>query len=213
MQDAQILLRVFELFRRQDIAVFQTQIVFLVEEALALHAGHVENVKLRHHGFQIGRLLIGDVVLLDDLVFHIARQLQLLRRDKHKLDAGVAAERADERMDRASKLEVSAEADRQIVEAALFAVDCQKVWERLGRMVVSAVACVDDRNLRAHRSDKRRALLRVAHGNDVCVAADRAHRIRYALALCCGRAVSGREAECLTAQAQHGRFKAQSCTG
>ena len=116
-------------------------------------------------------------------------------------------------MDRASKLEVSAEADRQIVEAALFAVDCQKVCERLGRMVVSAVACVDDRNLRAHRSDKRRALLRVAHGNDVCVAADRAHRIRYALALCCGRAVSGREAECLTAQAQHGRFKAQSCTG
>ena len=213
MQDAEILLGVAQLLLGEDVAVLQTEVVFLVEEALALNAGHVENVELGHDGFEVGRLLVGDVVLLERLVLHVAGKLELLGGDENDLDAGVAAQGADEGVDGAAELEVAAEADGQVIEAALFAVDGEKVGQRLGGVVVTAVARVDDGDLRVHGGDQRRALLGVTHGDDVSIAADSAHRVGNALALGGGRAACGREAQHLAAKTEHRGLKAQARAG
>ena len=213
MQDAEILLCIHELFGREDVAVLQAQVILFVEEALALHAGHVENVKLGHDGLEIGRLLVGDVVLLERLGLHVAGELELFGGDEHDLDAGVAAQGADEGVNCTAELEVAAEADGQVVEAALFTVDGEQVGQRLRGVVVAAVARVDDGNLRVHGSDQRRAFLRVAHGNDVGIAAHGAHRVGNALALGGGRAACGPEAQHLATETEHRRLKAQARAG
>ena len=213
MQDAEILLGAAQLLRGEDVAVLQAEVVFLVEEALALNAGHVENVELGHDGFEVGRLLVGDVVLLERLALHVAGELELLGGNEDDLDAGVAAQGADEGVDGAAELEVAAEAHGQVVEAPLFTVDGEKVGQRLGRVVVTAVARVDDGDLGVHGGDQRRALLGVTHGDDVSIAADGAHRVGNALALGGGRTAGGREAQHLAAETEHRGLKAQARAG
>ena len=152
-------------------------------------------------------------MLLECFVLDVARQLQLFRGDEHDLDAGVTAERADERVDGAAKLEVAAEAHGQVVESPLLALDGEQVRERLRRVVVAAVTGVDDGDLGVHGGDERRALFRVAHGDDVGIAADGADGIGDALALRRGRAAGGREAEDLAAEREHGGLEAQARPG
>ena len=84
-------------------------------------------------------------------------------------------------MDGAPELEVAAQADRQISEPALFTLDGEHIGQRLGRVVVAAVARVDNRNCRFHGRDQRRALFGMAHGDNVGIAADGEHGVRNAL--------------------------------
>ena len=213
MQDAKRLLRAPELVGREDVAVLEAQIVFLVEEALALHARHVEDVQLRHDGLEVSGLRVRDVLGLDVLLLDIARQLELLGGDEHEADAGVTAHRGDEGVYRAAEFEVAAETHREVFKAPHLAVDGQKVGERLRGVVVAAVACVDDGHERVHGGDQRRALLGMAHGDDVAVAAHGADRVRHALALGGGRAFRLREAEHLPAEGEHRALKAQTGAG
>ncbi len=78
-------------------------------------------------------------------------------------------------MYRAPELEVTAETDGEVFKASHLAVDGQKVGERLRGVVVTAVAGVDDGHERVHGRHQRRALLGMAHGDDVAVAAHSAH--------------------------------------
>ncbi len=116
-------------------------------------------------------------------------------------------------MHRAPELEVTAETDGEVFEAAHLAVDGQKVGECLRGVVVAAVACVDDGHERVHGRHQRRALLGVAHGDDIAVTAHGAHGIRHALALGSGRAFRLREAEHLAAEGEHRALKAQTGAG
>ena len=116
-------------------------------------------------------------------------------------------------MHRATEFEVAAETDGEVFKASHLAVDGQKVGERLRGVVVTAVACVDDGHERVHGGDQRRALLGMAHGDDVAVAAHGADRVRHALALGGGRAFRLREAEHLPAEGEHRALKAQACAG
>ena len=109
--------------------------------------------------------------------------------------------------------QVAAQADRQVVQPPLFAVDGHEVGQRLRGVVVSAVARVDDRDLRVHGRDQRRALLGMAHGDDVAVTADGADGVGHTLALGGGGAVGGGEAQHLPAQTQHGALEAETSAG
>ena len=115
----------------------------------------------------------------------------------------------DNAFDRAAELQVAAQTDRQIVQPPLFAVDGHEVGQRLRGVIVAAVARVDDRDLRVHGRDQRRALLGMAHGDDVAVAADDAHGVRDGLALGGGRALRRGDAEHLAAEREHRALKAR----
>ena len=114
-------------------------------------------------------------------------------------------------MDRAAELQIPAETDGQVFKRSLFPIDRQKVCQCLGRMVVSAVTGVYDRDACGSRRNQRRAFLGMAHGDDVGIAANRADSICHALAFGCRTAVGGRKADNVAAQFIHGSFKAESC--
>ena len=116
-------------------------------------------------------------------------------------------------MDRPAKLQVTAEADGQVVEMALFLVNGDEVRQGLGGVVVAAVTGVDHRHQGVLRCHQRRALLGVAHGDDVAVGADHPDGVRHALALGGGGAGGGGKAQHLSAKGQHGALKAQAGTG
>ena len=116
-------------------------------------------------------------------------------------------------MDGAAELEVSAETDGHVIKASLLAHDGEKVGKSLGRVVVAAVACVDDRNFRLHGCNARCTLLGMAHGDYVGVAADGADGIRNALALCGRGAGCLREAENHAAELVHRSLKAEAGAG
>ena len=94
-------------------------------------------------------------------------------------------------MDSASELEVAADTDRHVVESALDGADRHQVGECLGRVLMSSVAGVDDRDLRDKRGNVRRAFLRVTDCRNIREAGDDTDRVRYALTLR-GRARRGR---------------------
>ena len=193
----------------EHVAVLQAQIVLLVEEALLLHAGHVQDVQLGQHRVQIVRLHVFQLLFLQH-VLDVAGQLQLGGGNQHEPDALVARKGVDEGMDGAAELQIAAEAHGHAVEAALLAVNGQKVGQRLGGVVVAAVAGVDDGHGGFHGRDHRRALLEVAHGDNVGVASHHADGVGHALAL--GRGAVGRigKADDVAAQLVHGGFEAQA---
>ena len=78
---------------------------------------------------------------------------------------------------------------------------------------MAAVTGVDDGHQRTSGRHEGRALLGVAHGDDVAVTADGADGVRHALALGGGGAVGGGEAQHLSAQRQHGTLEAETGAG
>ena len=67
-----------QLFLCQDIAVFQTDVIFFIKEPLLLDAGHVEDVQIGQSLLHAACLDIGDVVRLEDLADDVIRHAQLL---------------------------------------------------------------------------------------------------------------------------------------
>ena len=151
-------------------------------------------------------------LMIDNSTYNVdERQLEFFRRDENKPDIAVAAHSVDERMHRASEFQIAAKADCQSVKSALFAFDCQQVGHRLRRVAVTAVAGVDHRNRRVVGRNERRSLFRVAHGNDIGVAAHSLCRIGHAFTLCNGRGVAAGNGQHIAAEFIHRGFKAQPC--
>ena len=96
MQNGKRLLGSTQLFRRQDVGILQTHVVGLVEETLALHASHVENVQIGHRVLQTCDLGVGDVVRFEHIGDDVARHAQLFRRDQYKLHTLVARHGRDQ---------------------------------------------------------------------------------------------------------------------
>ncbi len=152
---------------------------------------------------------VGHITLLER-DFHIAGHLELLGGNQHKPHIRIPAHGGDEGMHRAAKLQVTAQPYRQAVELAFLRLDGEQVGQRLGGVVVPAVTGVDDRDARMHRGHGGRALLGVAHGDDVRIAAHRADGVCHALPLGSGAGSGFREAQHLPAQLVHRRFKAEA---
>ena len=183
MQHGHVRLCQRHLFVGQDVAVLQADVVLLVEEALLLHAGHVQDVQLRHGFLQAAGLLVGDAVGLQHIVDDVVRHPQLLRADEHEADVLAAGHGLDEGVDGAAELQVAAQADGQVIQPALAAADGHQVGQGLGGVLVAAVAGVDDRDAGVAGGAQRCALLGVAHGHDVGIAGDHADGVGHALAL------------------------------
>ena len=78
---------------------------------------------------------------------------------------------------------------------------------------MSTVSCIDHRDGGIHRGTKRCTFLWVAHGDNICIAADYPCRIGNGFALCSAGLFCSGKSQSLTAQAQHSRFKRKSGTG
>ena len=72
MQHSHIRLCKAHLFLGEDVAVLQADVVLLVEEALALHAGHVEDVELGHDGGEVGLLGVLQALGLEHVLLDVA---------------------------------------------------------------------------------------------------------------------------------------------
>lgn len=126
-------------------AVLHAVILLLVEETLLLHACHVEHVELVDDLLKRLHLAVGNAQLVAHLMLHVARQTELFRSDEHDIDALELRESLDERVDSAAELQVTAEADGEVVETTYLALDCQQVGQCLSRVGVGAVTGVYDR--------------------------------------------------------------------
>lgn len=213
VQDREILFGRPEFFGRQNIAVFEANIIGFVKEALALHARHIQDIKLRHGLLEAAHFLKGDVLAFENIFANRFWDTQLLGRDQHKTAAFVAAHGSDQRMNRAAELEVAAAADDHMVHAAFFARDGNHVGERLRGVKMPAVTGIDDRNLHGCGSHIRRAFFGMTHGDDVRETFHGAGRVRDAFALGGRAAVGLGKADDGAAKLQHSRFKAQAGAG
>ena len=213
MHDNQILFGGFQLVRRENVGVLQTDVVSLVEEALSLNPGHVEDVQPGHGLFHGGYLFIGDAPAFQLVLNDVARELQLRGGNENKFDAAVSGHGGDQGVDGAAKFQVSAQADGETLEGMSVLPDCEKVGERLGGMVVASVTGIDDRDSGPAGGHHRRALLGVAHGNDVGIAAHGLDGIGKAFSLGGGGGACLGEAQNLAAQPEHSGLKAQPGPG
>ena len=109
-------------------------------------------------------------------------QLHALGRHRHDGRAE-ARQRIDEGVDRARALEVAGDRDLQVLEALVLLLEGEQVAQRLGRMLVAAVAAIDHRDRRVFGGEPRRAVARMADHDDVGVVGDHAHRVGEAFAL------------------------------
>ena len=99
-------------------------------------------------------------------------------------------------MDGAAELQIAAQTNGQIIQSAHAAADGHQVGQGLGGVLVAAITGVDHRNAGVAGSTQRRALLGVAHGNDIGIAGYHPDGVGYALAL-------GGAGHVLAGKAQH----------
>ena len=100
-----------------------------------------------------------------------------------------------------------------MVQPALALADGHQVNEGLGGVVVAAVPGVDHRDGGVHGGPQRRALLGVAHGDDVGVAAHHPGGVGHRLPLGGAGLFRPREAQGPAPQPQHGGFKGEAGPG
>ena len=85
VQHAHVALCKAHLFLVEDIYAVETLILRVVRETLALDAGHIEYVELRHRLFERAALFILKSASLEIVVNYELRQAQLLGGDEHEL--------------------------------------------------------------------------------------------------------------------------------
>ena len=96
VQDVGVRASIGHLLLVEDESVFQADIVFFVEEALALHAGHVEEVELVHVGLHLVNFFKWDAFFADHLLADVFRYMQFFGGDEDEADTFVIAEEFDE---------------------------------------------------------------------------------------------------------------------
>ena len=147
------------------------------------------------------------------LVLDVLGDAQLLRRDEHEAVALELAQRGGQGVDRPAEFQVAAEADGQMVQPPLALADGHQVDHGLGGVCVPAVAGIDDRHAGIQGGPERRALLRVAHGDDVGIVAHHAGGIGHRLPLAGTGQLRPGKAQRLAAQPQHGRLEGKPGAG
>ena len=156
-------------------------LVFSLVEALFLDAGHVEDVQLRHHLFH-GLVDAELDALLFQLFADVVRHRQRFRGDEEEA-AVEQAKRLGQRVHGAAIFQVTDEGDVEVVQTTLGLMDGEQVEQGLARMLVGAVAAVDDRHAGELGGQTGRALFRVAHHHRIRVGADDLDGVGQGLAL------------------------------
>ena len=139
--------------------------------------------------------------------------LQFLRRDKDEPDPLIPGQGLDQRVDGPPVLQVAAHTHGEAGQPPLEGADGEQVGEGLGRVLVPAVPGVDHRHRREHRGHPRGALLVVAHGDDVGIAAHHPDGVGHGFALAHRRGACRGEALHAAAEPQHRRLEGQPGAG
>ena len=71
-------------------------------------------------------------------------------RNEHEVDILIAAKGSNQRMHGSAKLQIAAKADGKAAELSFLSANGQQIRQRLRRVVVAAIARVDNRNRRFH---------------------------------------------------------------
>ena len=119
----------------------------------------------------------------------------------------------DERVDCPAVFEVAAKTDRHAVQRSFFVIQRHHVRERLRRVKMSAVACIDDGRCGIQRRCLGSTLHRMADGDDVGIAADNGDRILEAFALGNRGILRIIKSDHTAAQPQHCRFEGHLGSG
>ena len=182
MQDAQVWLALAEHTAPQDVDILHPLILHQVGEALALDAGHVDDVGLGYGIFvELAVFYIFYMVLFAiELVFF--RHGELFWRNEvesrvevpHGLQQGVH---------RPAILEVAYEMDVEVVERSLRLQDGIQVEHRLRGVLVGPVARIDDRDGRDFAGIAGRTFQIVPHDDEVGIVAYHHDGVLQALAL------------------------------
>ena len=211
VENVHVVLGLAHHFFRQNIEVFETDIILFVKETLALDAGHIQDIKPGNDVFQFDELSVGNFILFqffDDII----RNTQFIGRDEHKADTLIAGHGGDQGVYGAAEFEVAAQTDGHVVETSLQGTDGEQIGQRLRGMLVAAVAAVDDRNAGDLFGHHGRALFGMADRSDVRKAGDRPDGVRYALALGHGGTGCIGEAHDASSQVEHGSLRAEPGT-
>ena len=213
MQDAHFSFRKFHFLGIEDVAVLEPLVFPWVVEALPLDAGHVQHVKLGHGFLQRGHFRVGDSLIFKNIIPNKTGNFQLFRGNQNKLNALVAAHGLDQGVDSPAVFQVAAQTDGEVIQPPHFPGNGQQVGKGLGGVIVAAVSGVDDGDGGRLTCHIGCALFGVAHGDDVCVAADNFGGVRHAFALGGGGRTGLAEADDASAQLQHRGLKAQAGAG
>ena len=108
---------------------------------------------------------------------HIVGHVIAGPRDEHDVRSH-AGKGECQGMHRAPVLQVAAECHLEAPDGTVALPERVEVAERLRRVLVAAVAGVDDRNRRVLRGQLGRSLVRMPHDYEVSIRADHAHRVR-----------------------------------
>src|SRR5579885_1092086 len=221
--------RVFQEFR-VDARIF---LVF-VGPALLLEAGDINGVDLLAQDdavidFRTGkqrllvRLVGRDIERVDRAAFgrlrdklatiffaqaamHVRGELHAGRG--HRVDdRAEAGERVDEGVNGAAAAQVSGDRDLQALQLFVLALQREEIAERLCRVLVRAVAAVDDRDRRVFGGKPRRTVARMADDDDVGVVRDDADGVGETLALGGGTGRGIRACNYVAAETQHRAFE------
>ena len=195
----------------QHVGVLDLFVFLGVGEALALDAGHVDDVGVGNGVLQLGVLVVFEVAVLDVLLHH-ARQLQLDGRDEVELRVEVA-HGLHEAVDGTAVFQVADEGDFKVLKCALRLADAVEVEHALGGVLVGAVARVDDRHFRHLGGEACRAFDGVAHDDEVGIAGHHGDGVGEGFALLDARSGGAAEADDVAAQELDGGLEAQACTG
>ncbi len=180
-------------------------------EALFLDAGHVEDVQLRHHLFH-GLVDAELNALLFQLFADVIRHRQRFRGDEEEA-AVEQAESLRQRVDGAAVLEVTDEGDVEAVQLALGLADGEEVEQGLGRMLVGAVAAVDDRHAGELGGEAGSPLFRMTHHHRIGVGADDLDGVSQGLALLGAGVATVGEADDVAAKALHRGLEGEAGAG
>lgn len=186
-------------------------LVFGLVEALFLDAGHVEDVQLRHHLFH-GLVDAERDAFLFQFFADVVRHCQCFRGDEEEA-AVEQAEGLGQRVHGAAVFQVTDEGDVEVVQTTLGLMDGEQVEQGLARMLVGAVAAVDDRHAGKLGSQTGRALFRVAHHHRIRVGADDLDGVSQGLALLGAGVATVGEADDVAAEALYRGLEREAGAG
>ena len=131
----------------------------------------IQSIGFSNHGIQIPRRHRREAIIVlalqpfDDVL----RQLHAIGRQRHHVGAE-ARQGIDQGMDRPAVLKIAADHHGQAFEIALFLAQSVKIAQRLGRMLMAAVAGIDHRHIGMLGHRLHRTVPIVAHDQDIGVA-------------------------------------------
>ena len=165
MQDTHIFFAALQHAGGKDAAVFDAFIFHLIRETLTLYSGHVDDISGGDDVFQVGVLVVFQAGILDA---HLNRRREFQFDRADEMECGVeVAHGLHQRVHGAAILQVAHHRNLQVVEGTLCFAYAIEVEHALGGMLVGTIACIDDRHRSHFGCIAGRALLGVAHDNQV----------------------------------------------